>query len=575
VTSSHRKTQILSGRYTFIVAGIFLCFICYSQKYTLITADDYLNARGEVYFSFIISHSDIGLLSKTISIDRIKGDTVYAYANADGFKSFLEYKLNYVILVPPSLQVREKNLKNALVSGQWNSYPSYDEYISIMDSFEIKYPSISKLFEIGTSTQGHKLIFIKISDNVGQKEAEPEFMFTSSIHGDEVTGYILLLHLIDYLLSNYNKDPFVTQLVDNVEIWINPLANPDGTYKTGNSSVFGATRFNANNVDLNRNYPDPQAGDHPDGQAWQPETVASMDFMKAHNFVFSANYHGGSEVLNYPWDTWSRLHPDDNWFQSVSKEYADTAKLYGGSNYFSDVTTNGYTNGYAWYTVQGGRQDYMTYFRNGREITIEVSIPKMPDASALPDYWNYNYKAMLHYIEQCLFGIHGIVTDSVTGAPLKCKVEILGHDVDNSFIFSSQEHGNYHRLIYPGTYSLKFSASGYSDKIIRNVTVENTNSTPELNVKLVPLTNPEIKVIPNPFSIKPDELQIPLQTEGYVTIQIYSCAGAIIYQSEDKFLPAGLNSVTDLPIAQFARGIYLCKINFNGSPLKTMKLVKL
>jgi len=44
-----------------------------------------------------------------------------------------------------------------------------------------------------------------------------------------------MLRLADYLLENYTSDLKVKDLVDNLEIWINPLANPDGTYNSGNS----------------------------------------------------------------------------------------------------------------------------------------------------------------------------------------------------------------------------------------------------------------------------------------------------------------------------------------------------
>lgn len=557
--------------YLFIAMGIFLSLTCFSQNNHLITANDYLNARGEVYFRFNYDMSDINLLSKTISIDRIIDDTIYAYANAKGFKSFLTLNLKYEVLIPPSLQISEEKLKSTQLSGLWDYYPSYDQYIALMDSFVIQYPSLCKLSEIGTSVQGRKLLFLKISDNVAQKEAEPEFMFTSTMHGDEVTGYVLMLHLIDYLLSNYQKDSLVTSLVNNVEIWINPLANPDGTYKSGNNSVAGATRFNANNIDLNRNYPDPQAGQHPDGEAWQPETSASMGFMQAHNFVFSANYHGGSEVLNYPWDTWPRLHADNDWFVSVAKQYADTAKKFGGSNYFSDVSADGYTDGYAWYTLQGGRQDYMTYFMNGREITIEVSIPKTPDASDLPEYWEYNYRSMLQYIGQCLYGIRGIITDSVTGSPIKAKIEVLNHDADNSFIYSSAVNGDYHRMIYPGTYDLKFSAPGYADKVVNAIAVETSTSIYYLNVKLSPLIYSDY--IPNPFS---EQIIInqTLPTDGYLNITIYDVSGKVVYQSGDELLLAGSITQT-IPASNFDRGVYLCRIRFNGSILKTAKLVKL
>lgn len=548
---------------------------CLSQAPKVLTAQEYLSSRGEVYFKFVNANLDISLISKTISIDRVINDTIYAYANAKGFKSFLNLNLPYETLTPPSLQINQQKTKSTLKDGLWNYYPSYDEYTTMMDSFGIKYPSVAKVYEIGTSVNGRKLLFVKISDNVLQKEAEPEFMFTSTMHGDEVTGYVLMLHLIDYLLSNYGKDSLVTDLVNHVEIWINPLSNPDGTYKAGNSSVTGATRFNANNVDLNRNYPDPQGGQHPDGEAWQPENIAMMNFMGQHHFVLSANYHGGSEVLNYPWDTWSRPHPDQDWFQLVAKEYADTAKKFGGSNYFSDVDSSGITDGYQWYPVQGGRQDYTTYFLHGREITIEVSEPKMPASSDLTKYWDYNYKAMLHYIQECQYGIRGIIADSVTGEPIIAKIEVIGHDTDSSFVYSDLKNGDYYRLIYPGSYDLKFSSPGYIAKTFSNIDVDRPKNAYILNVKLDKLAtsidsqNIIVKVHQDPLSF-----ELILQTTGLIHLELYDIAGRKVYQPVDKKLPAGVSTYT-VGNSLLGSGIYFCKISFNGYQQDIIKFVKL
>ncbi len=86
-----------------------------------------------------------------------------------------------------------------------------------------------------------------------------------------------------------------------------------------------------------------------------------MNFASFHDFVMSTNLHGGAEVCNYPWDTWVKRHPDDDWWQFVCREYADTVHVYAPSGYL-DGFDNGITNGYDWYSISGGRQDYMNFF---------------------------------------------------------------------------------------------------------------------------------------------------------------------------------------------------------------------
>ncbi|OFY31103.1 MAG: hypothetical protein A2X09_15515 [Bacteroidetes bacterium GWF2_43_11] len=443
---------------------------------------------NEIYFTFEApaDRPTLDALSRIISVDNVHDGRVFAYANRAEFEKFLKYNYTWSLLPHPgSLITNPRMLDRVDVKNitAWDFYPTYDAYIQMMNDYAANYPSICNIVEFGTSVQNRKLLAAHITSSVNSQK--PEFLYTSSIHGDELTGYILMLRLIDYLLTNYGSIPRVTQLVDNINIYINPLANPDGTYKGGNNTVNGAIRANANYVDMNRNYYDPAAGPHPDGNAWQKETIAFMNFAENHHFVMSANFHGGAEVMNYPWDTWSRASADANWWELVSNEFADTAQTYSPGGYFDDFGT-GVTNGYAWYTITGGRQDYMNYFQQCREVTIEISNTKTPPASQLPNFWNYNYRSLLNYMEQVTYGISGIVTDSITGQPVRAQVFVKNHDIDSSMVFSSQTDGQYYRLIKGGIWTLQVSAPGYVTKTLSNVSTADYNKT-ILNVQLCPL----------------------------------------------------------------------------------------
>ncbi|MCD4731679.1 MAG: PKD domain-containing protein [Bacteroidales bacterium] len=437
------------------------------------------DVRGEAYFIFENNNPKLlPQLSKVLSIDNVTNTEVYAYANKTEFSDFLEFGIDYKLLTPPSMLHQPKmkssvDLKSML---DWDFYPTYEAYVDMMYQFEIDYPNICEVVSIGQSIEEREILFVRISDNVGDEEGEAQFMYTGTMHGDETAGYVLLLRLIDYMLSNYGTDPRITGMVNGLDIWINPAANPDGTYAGGNSSVYGATRYNANGVDLNRNYPDPEDGPHPDGNPWQVETIAFMDFAENNHFVVSANTHGGTEVCNYPWDTWPDLHADDDWWQYVCHEYADTAQYFSPSGYMNGYD-DGITNGYAWYSIAGGRQDYMNYFHQCREFTLEISNVKLLPASQLEDHWEYNYRSFLNYIEQTMFGVQGIVTDAYSGDPLYAEVIIEDHDLDSSWIYTNETTGNYFRPIYEGTYNVTFHSDGFYSQTIENVIVENRELT--------------------------------------------------------------------------------------------------
>jgi PKD repeat protein len=442
--------------------------------------------RPEVYFSFETCDEEvINKLTHIVSIVKIDGCMITANASKKEFTGFLQFGLPCKILPHTSTspdEIQMLAVEDIRSITNWNFYPTYESYIGMMNQFELDHPALCEVFSIGKSVQGRQLMMAKISSPVSRTAARPQFLYTGTMHGDELAGFNLLLRLIDYLLTNYGINPQVTYLLDNVEIWINPNANPDGTYYGGNHTVWNSTRRNANSVDLNRNYPDPQAGPHPDGHPWQPETIAFMELADANNFVMSANTHGGAEVINYPWDTWQHLTADNDWWVFVSRQYADTVHTYAPSGYMSGFD-NGITNGYAWYSITGGRQDYMNYFQHCREVTMELSNTKKAPTSQLENHWQWNYRSLLNYIEQCTYGISGTVTGMETNLPVVAKLSITGHDLDNSHIYSESQHGFYQRLLDTGTYDFTFSAPGYQPVNVQDVAVTRFN-TVELNIEM-------------------------------------------------------------------------------------------
>ena len=469
----------------FIFLFLLAPFFSFAQS---VNIDSIFKNSGEVYFSFQIdSKDDLNAISSIVSIDHgVELPNMFAYANKKEFSAFLALNIPFTIEPKPGSLFKDLNMLLSLEGKQisdWDFYPSYEVYVEMMYAFETQYPDLCKVSSIGTSVDGRELLVAKITDSLHVSQNEPKILYTSSMHGDEISGFVLSIRLIDYLLSNYESDTRVTKIINNVELWINPLANPDGAYANGNSTVFNAQRYNANWVDLNRNYPDPEDGAHPDWSEYQPETMAFMAFADSVKFDISSNFHGGEEVANYPWDTWSNMPADYDWWLHVMNEYAGLAQENSNPGYFT-VYENGITNGYDWYEVNGGRQDYMNYFHHCREFTLEISDSKTPPGQDLPYYWDANYNSFLAYIEQGMYGLHGVIADSLTGEPLFAEVYINNHDTDSSEVYSRLPIGDYHRYLYSGNYSLTYSADGYISKTISSVAITN-NETTILDVKLL------------------------------------------------------------------------------------------
>jgi hypothetical protein len=519
------------------------------------------DGNGERYFWFTIgSKHELQDLSHIISIIGVDGNTVTAWANRSDFSNFVKLGHPYGFL---PLDGGFKPLMHCVDDLdeliQWNSYPTYEAYEALMFQFEEDHPEKCAIYNIGTLPSGRKLLGAQINAN---NQPKPQFLYSATMHGDELVGYILSLRLIDYLLENYGTDPFVTRLVDGVEIWIFPLANPDGTYITGNHTVMNSIRGNANNIDLNRNYPDPKAGPNPDGNAWQPETIAFMNLAEENDFAIGANMHSGAEVCNYPWDTWQHLSADNDWWYYVCREYADTAQFYSPPNYMAQLN-NGITNGFAWYSITGGRQDFMNYFHHCREFTLELSIIKKIPESWLGLYWDYNHRSLLNYLEQSLYGVRGIVSDSISGEPLKAKVHIENHDQDSSFVYSALPHGNYHRFLHTGNYDLSFSATGYHTKTFTGVSVNN-RQTRWLDVKLSPVEghaaslafNFPVRVYPNP--VINGWLNIKSGKE-IDKVEVFSLTGQKMFGSQ----LSATEGIIDL--SGLSGGVYLLKAQSNDA----------
>lgn len=410
----------------------------------------------------------------------------------------------------------------------WQSYPTWRHYDTIMHKIAERWPEVCVLDTIGFSVQGRAVLALKISGNPASDKKKPAVMLSSTIHGDESAGFVLLMRLAEYLASKSTAGGMVSDLVSGLEIWINPLANPDGMYRDSDTMI-NPVRANSNGYDLNRNFPDPEVTFSP---PLQRETLAMMAFLEEKRFALSLNIHSGAEVVNYPWDKWTRLHADDEWFNDISRRYADTVHLYSDPGYMSFLD-NGVTRGWEWYTVRGGRQDFVTWGLGGREVTIEIDDIRMTPGSNLEALWNWNHRSLLRYMAEALYGVRGTVTDAETGEALRARIFIRGHDTDSSHVWSDALTGEYYRFLAPGTYSFTVSSPGYVPYSFEAV-LSGWNSVAAEDVQLqkpgdVYPAPPESGLLIWPV---PSEgyfsIMLPVSIAGDVTVTVTGTSGALL-----------------------------------------------
>jgi len=143
-----------------------------------------------------------------------------------------------------------------------SGYHNYAEMISEINTLVASKPAIASKSSIGASYQGRDMPIIKISDNVGTDEAEPEVLFNAHQHAREHLTVEMALYLLHLFIDNYGTDTEITNWVNTREIWIVPDMNPDGGEYDIATGSYRSWRKNrqpnsgSSNVgtDLNRNW---------------------------------------------------------------------------------------------------------------------------------------------------------------------------------------------------------------------------------------------------------------------------------------------------------------------------------
>lgn len=370
-------------------------------------------------------------------------------------------------------------------------YHSYNALTLHLQDVIAMYPSLTNLVSVGQSVQGREMWALHISDDPMIEEDEPEFVYISTMHGDERVGTEMCLYFIDHLLANYGTDTRITDLVDETAIWIMPLMNPDGLEL--------GSRFNANGFDLNRSFPQFGVdffGDRflgsTDTSGWQPEVARIIEWTESESFTLVANLHTGALVVSYPLDGEVSVPSgvdlpsvDDLLFEDFALRYSLNNPPMAASPFFAQ----GITNGNEWFKVLGSMQDYQYRFGLAPGMLMELSLPKIPPSSALPGLWDDNRESMLQYAEASHTGVRGIVTDAISGDPIRAYVVVESFEKST---VSDPDVGDYHRVLLPGTYDLSFLALGYQSVTVKDVVVGSGAATRvdvQMSVAVIPAAN--------------------------------------------------------------------------------------
>ncbi|MCK5764610.1 MAG: T9SS type A sorting domain-containing protein [Bacteroidales bacterium] len=363
-------------------------------------------------------------------------------------KSGIEYTIQI-----PDLIAHYKDFWDTKVA-----YHSYQEIVDLADSLVDAFPDICMKKMYGTSIEGRELAALKISDNVGDNENEAEIFFDGGIHGDEIGAAENCIRFARDLCREYGSDPDITFLVDNREIWIYYMVNPDGRENM--------SRYNAAGVDLNRDYGymwDAWGGST--GAFSQVEIKSLRNCSYENQFVVHTTYHSGTEYISCPWSYRPETPADAQHILQLAGIYSDVS---GYANLEFGQGNSGM------YAINGSTKDGNYGAAGSISWSMEISHDKQPPASQIMQYYNWNYPSMLAMIEYAGYGLEGTITDAATGDPVRGTIFIN----DYMQTYSDSTAGDYHKYVLPGKYSIKVMANGYETQVSADsVEVTEFNST--------------------------------------------------------------------------------------------------
>lgn len=465
------------------------------------------------------------------SVDIVKADSARVYVSKRTLKSLFDIQFQSI-----RFEAKPAMLKST------TSYRNYSQYIAYCDNLQKQYPHLIDCDTIGFSSTNKAIIALKFNPT---SESKPGMLWVGSIHGDETQGYVLLQALTDSLIAGYQTSTAIKHLVDNTHIYIIPSFNPDGLFRTNNTPSTSSTRYNGNYEDLNRNFPDYTVNDGLTLSERQPETQALINFVAKHRICLSAGIHSGAEVVNYPWDTKAALHPDDVWLKETALNFAKSVQQNGPSRYFTDVSNNGVTNGYAWYLVNGGQQDYLTAYAGSRDFTLEVSENKWLSPENFIQFWNYNKQAMLDFTAKTLMASRGQLLDINTNLPTIGKVWTADTDTTNCGV-PTDEYGYFYKFVTAGSSVITSNSAKSTSKIINFSNPYETVSTSRYRNN----SNTEITIYPTIFE---NEINISNPQNKSITVSIYNLNGTKVFETK-------LQNTAILKTSHLPRGMYLVKI---------------
>ncbi|RXM31570.1 Carboxypeptidase A5 [Acipenser ruthenus] len=163
-------------------------------------------------------------------------------------------------------------------------------------------------------------------------------------------------HTLDELATDYGKDAIITSILNEMDIFIEIVTNPDGFYFTHTQNRMWRKTRSINSgsscvgVDPNRNWDvgfgGAGASSNPCSETYhgsransESEVKSIVDFVKSHgNFKAFISIHSYSQMLLYPYGYTKTPAPDQQELHNLAKKATDAlSTLYGTSYRYGNI----------------------------------------------------------------------------------------------------------------------------------------------------------------------------------------------------------------------------------------------
>ncbi|UCF15020.1 MAG: carboxypeptidase regulatory-like domain-containing protein [Phycisphaerales bacterium] len=391
-------------------------------------------------------------------------------------------------IIAVSRPFRQIQAERPAVLAVPSHYPELAEIIADMNSAQTDYPEICRLVDL-TETygvpgtfEGRHLFAVKISDNVVEDEDEPAYLMVCEHHAREIVTPVVGLYAIEQFTTRYGVDPEITALVDEYEIWIAPVWNPDGyEYVFNVNNMWRKNRrvFQEGvGVDLNRNYPfgwDAPCGGSTDVTSSvyrgpepgsEAETQTMIAFANDRDFAKVADYHSSGQQVRYGYGCLG--YPFDSFLVSEALDLADSVPGY--------TTTRSCCTAGDIHFQMAVRASHAFLWETHTQFQPTYASARAEAALVLPGVVSFLRRPI---------PLSGHVTDAYTGQPVSASITYVGINFENGETNNSNERfGRYDAFLPDGTYTLEFSAMGYLTQ--SHVVDVDASSAAILDVALVP-----------------------------------------------------------------------------------------